>query len=67
MSQNNLLLHDVAQLLGVKPYRINYALMAGLIPEPKLRIANKRIFQRRDVAKVAKHFGVELVTANESN
>jgi DNA-binding transcriptional MerR regulator len=53
-------LKDVARLLKVKPYRVTYALTTGLVPEPTLRISNKRIFQAEDVRRLAKHFGVEL-------
>ncbi|KKL03796.1 hypothetical protein LCGC14_2622540 [marine sediment metagenome] len=60
MEQTNLLLADVAKLLRRKPYQITYALSVGLIPEPKLRIANKRVFQHVDIQRMARHFGVRL-------
>ncbi len=44
MKKQHFLLRDVAKKLGVKPYQIAYALSVGLVPEPKLRISNKRIF-----------------------
>jgi hypothetical protein len=53
------LLKDVAAALGVRPYRIAYAISVGLVPEPVTRIANKRIFSERDVRRLAAHFGVE--------
>ena len=56
--KKHLLLKDVARLLKVKPYQITYALTTGLVEEPKLRIANKRIFDAEDVARLAAHFGV---------
>ena len=62
--KKHLLLKDVARLLKVKPYTITYALTTGLVEEPKLRIANKRIFQAEDVARLAAHFGV---TQNKEN
>jgi len=58
--QDNLLLNDVAKLLGIKGYRINYAIVNGMIPEPKLRISNKRIFTKQDVDRIAKYFNVEV-------
>ena len=58
--KNHLLLKDVARRLRIKPYRIVYALATGLVDEPALRIANKRIFQPDDVARLAVHFGVAL-------
>ena len=54
------LLGEVAKRLGVKPYQVSYVLTVGLVQEPKLRIANKRIFCDADVARLAAHFGIEL-------
>ena len=53
-------LKNVARLLKKKPYQVAYALSVGQVPEPELRIANKRVFQRKDVQRLAKHFGVPL-------
>ncbi len=53
-------LKDVARLLKKKPYQVAYALSVGQVPEPELRIANKRVFQREDVQRLALHFGVTL-------
>lgn len=58
--KKHMLLKDVARLLKVKPYRVTYALTTGLVPEPTLRITNKRIFQEEDVRRLADHFGVAL-------
>lgn len=60
MNQKHYLLKDVAKRLDVKPYQIAYALSVGLVPEPMLRISNKRIFQAGDIDRLAAHFGVEL-------
>jgi hypothetical protein len=60
MKKQHFLLRDVAKRLGVKHYRIVYALAAGLVEEPKLRIANKRVFLPEDVERLAAHFGVTL-------
>ncbi|NQU24328.1 MAG: MerR family transcriptional regulator [Candidatus Nealsonbacteria bacterium] len=57
---SSLLLSDVARILGVKGYQINYVLVNGLVPEPRQRIANKRIFTRKDVERLADHFGINL-------
>jgi hypothetical protein len=51
---------DVVRLLGVKPYRIEYALATGQVPEPKNRVFGKRAFQWQEVQALAEHFGVEL-------
>jgi len=57
----NYLLNDVAKRLGVRHYRIAYALTVGLVPEPETpRIANKRIFCDKDIRRLAAHFGVDL-------
>lgn len=57
---NHLLLNDVARLLGVKGYQIAYALTNGLVPEPALRISNKRVFEQKDIERLAEHFGVDI-------
>jgi hypothetical protein len=60
MRKKHYLLRDVARLLKVKPYRIAYALSVGLVPEPEMRITNKRIFAPEDIERLATHFKVEL-------
>jgi DNA-binding transcriptional MerR regulator len=59
MKKKHWLLGEVARLLGVKCYRINYAISSGLVEEPALRISNKRIFQPLDVQRLANHFKVK--------
>ncbi len=49
-------LRDVATLLKLKPYQITYALTVGLVPEPDLRISNKRIFREKDICRLRAHF-----------
>jgi DNA-binding transcriptional MerR regulator len=56
MKRKHFLLKDVARKLKVKPYRVVYALTAGLVPEPRLRISNKRIYQEDDIARLREHF-----------
>jgi hypothetical protein len=58
--KQHFLLREVARHLGIKPYRVSYALAMGLVAEPRLRIANKRVFAPEDVERLAQHFGVEL-------
>ena len=60
MTKRHFLLNDVARMLKLKPYKITYALSVGLVPEPALRISNKRIFQEKDIERLARHFGVDL-------
>ena len=49
---------EAARLLGIKPYRIEYALATGQIPEPPNRMCGKRVWQ--ELETLAQHFGVEL-------
>ncbi|NQU26323.1 MAG: hypothetical protein HQ567_33985 [Candidatus Nealsonbacteria bacterium] len=65
MKRDNLLLSDVAQILGVKGYQVNYVLVNQIVPEPRLRIANKRIFTWKDVERLANHFGINLEEKRE--
>jgi hypothetical protein len=41
-------------------HRIEYCLSNQIVPEPKLRIASKRVFTPADVRRLARHFGVTL-------
>jgi len=60
-NESFLLLNEVAAILGVKGYRITYALVNGLVPEPqRQRVSRKRLFSREDVERLATHFGVDL-------
>jgi DNA-binding transcriptional MerR regulator len=56
---------EVARLLGVKSYRISYALTNGHVQEPKHRIANTRVFSMADVEALAEHFNVPAHTGTE--
>lgn len=58
MRKKHFLLKDVARQLRVKPYRVVYALTTGLVPEPALRIANKRIYQEDDIARLREYFAL---------
>jgi hypothetical protein len=51
-------LGEVARLLGVKPHRIHYAVTSGHVPEPAMRLGNKRAFGGEDVERLARHLGV---------
>jgi hypothetical protein len=56
MTQTQFILNEVAKVAGVKPYVIAYAISAGHIPEPTLRIAGKRIFSAKEVEAIKKYF-----------
>jgi hypothetical protein len=55
-------LQTVSRLLGVRPHRIEYCLSNQLVPEPKVRLAGKRVFASEDLARLAEYFGVTLPT-----
>ena len=56
MNDENLLLTEVARRIGIKPYRITYALACDLVAEPKLRVGNRRMFGPEDIANLREHF-----------
>jgi DNA-binding transcriptional MerR regulator len=47
------LLGDVARSLGCKPHRIVYLLTSGTVPEPAVRLGNRRLFTAEDIARLA--------------
>ncbi len=53
-------LGDVSRLVGIARHKIEYAIANGAIPEPELRITNKRVFTTDDVQRVADYFGVVI-------
>ena len=53
-----LTLKQVAELLNLQHYRIHYALATHRIPEPALRVSNRRVFQHADIVRIAGHFGI---------
>jgi MerR HTH family regulatory protein len=54
------LLGEVARVLGRKPHVVTHLLTSGKIPEPQLRIANKRLFTVEEIERLARHFRVAL-------
>ena len=56
-------LKDVARVLGVKAYRLQYVFAHGVVAEPSLRISGRRVFTLEDVRRLAEHFKVELPDA----
>jgi DNA-binding transcriptional MerR regulator len=47
-----LLLSDVARLLRRRPHQIVYLLTSRQVPEPSLRLGNRRIFSAQDVERL---------------
>jgi hypothetical protein len=53
------LLSDVARLLRCRPYRIAYLLSTRQVPEPSLRIGNKRVFTPNDISRIAEKLQIQ--------
>jgi hypothetical protein len=58
MNDPHFVLSNVAKILDRKPHQVTYALTSGAVPEPKDRLANRRLFTREDVTRLARHFKV---------
>lgn len=56
MPQTQFILSEVSRLIGHKAHVITYAISTGHLPEPKLRIAGKRIFSESEVENIKKYF-----------
>ena len=57
MAQQLFLISDVSRMLGVPAHRIAYQYMTRKLPEPSLKLGNRRVFTITDVYKVAKALG----------
>ena len=53
------LLGDVSRTLGCEPYKIVYLLTTGKVPEPRLRIGNRRLFTGEDITRLATRLGIQ--------
>ena len=49
MHDNHFTLGQISRLLGKKPHLITYAITSGHVPEPAMRIGNKRVFGEADL------------------
>ena len=59
--KKNMALKEVAQLLGVQPYRVQYAITHGAVAEPKERMSGTRcVYDPQTVRRLAAHFDVQL-------
>jgi DNA-binding transcriptional MerR regulator len=47
------LLGDVSRLLHTKPHKIVYLLTSGQVPEPEMRLGNRRLFSEEDIERLA--------------
>ena len=59
MQQHMFSLGEVAQKIGVAPFRITYSITTGLVPDASMRFAGRRVFTQEDVQRLALHFGVQ--------
>ena len=57
MTQQLFLISDVSRMLGVPAHRIAYQYMTRKLPEPSLKMGNRRVFTLADVHKIAKALG----------
>ncbi len=51
-------LSDVSRILGKKPHQVAYALTSRAVQEPEQRVANRRVFSRDDIVRLARYFRV---------
>jgi hypothetical protein len=54
MTQQLFLISDVSRMLGVPAHRIAYQYMTRKLPEPALKLGNRRVFTLTEIHKVAK-------------
>ncbi len=50
------LLNEAAKLIGVRGYRISYAIQQGFLPEPTQRLTHQRIFTDEDIILMRDYF-----------
>ena len=60
MHDSHFTLGQVARLLGRKPHLVTYAITSGHVPEPAMRIGNKRVFGEDDVRRLARYFNIPM-------
>jgi len=64
--QNQFLLHEVASMVGIRGYRIAYAISQRYLPEPAQRLNHQRIFTPDDVTRIRKYFASKSTTGRSS-
>ena len=47
---------EVASILNKQPYQVVYALGTGKVPEPRMRIGNRRAFDGDDLQRLYNYF-----------
>ena len=56
---------EVARILKKQPYHIAYVLNTGKLPEPKMRIGNRRAFDGEDIQRLYEYFHPEQHGGNQ--
>lgn len=59
MTKELFLLGDLSRRLNVPPHRISYLFVKRAIPEPLLRLGNRRVFTEEEGRAIAKMLGLE--------
>jgi hypothetical protein len=55
---------QVARILGIQGYQIAYAINTRQIAEASFRFLDKRCFTKRDIGRIADHFGMTRCAPN---
>lgn len=53
------LLHQAAALVGVRGWRIAYAISQGYLPEPEQRFNHQRVFTNQDIERIRAYFATK--------
>lgn len=61
------LLNDAAKRLSLPAHVLSYAISSGKLPEPEVRLNNKRIFDREYVERARRYFAGRKTAKKESN
>lgn len=65
MTKELFLLGDLSRRLNVPPHRISYLFVKRAIPEPEMRLGNRRVFTEEDGKAVAKALGLEWLSKKD--
>jgi hypothetical protein len=60
MNETLFSMKDVARLLRVQPYQIAYLLNTNRVPEPQMRLGNRRVFSAADIERLAERLNVRV-------
>ncbi len=64
--QQLLAIGEISRMIGIARHRIEYAVSNGAIPEPQIRVANKRAFSPEEVQNIADYFGVSIKNGDDA-